>query len=407
MSGKPYDAIVVGARCAGSPTALLLARAGYRVLLVDRATFPSDTVSTHLIHPPGVAALQRWGLLERLDATGCPRIPTYAFDFGPFAISGSPRSTAGVAHALCPRRTVLDKLLVDAAAEAGAEVREGFVAEELLFGDGRVTGIRGRSRKNGTVTEQARVVIGADGRNSFVAKSVQAGPYNERPALAGAYYTYFGGLPTNGYEVFIRPDRACALNPTHDGLTMLVVGRPYADFQASRGDIEGSFMSSLELIGPIAERVRAAERQERFAGLAVSSFFRQPHGPGWALVGDAGYTKDPVTAFGISDAFCDAERCVAALDEWFSGSRPFEEAMADYQQTRDEHAFPFYELTCDFASFQPPPPETQRLLAATSANREAMDAFVSMMAGTLAVPEFFAPAHVERILAAASEPVGG
>jgi 2-polyprenyl-6-methoxyphenol hydroxylase-like FAD-dependent oxidoreductase len=125
VAEEPYDTIIVGARCAGSPTALLLARAGYRVLLVDRATFPSDTVSTHFIHPPGVAALKRWGLLERLEATGCPPLDKYTYDFGPFALSGSPRPT-GVARAYCPRRTVLDKLLVDAAAEAGAEVREGF-----------------------------------------------------------------------------------------------------------------------------------------------------------------------------------------------------------------------------------------------------------------------------------------
>src|SRR3954451_119478 len=122
---KAYDAIVVGARCAGSPTAMLLARKGYRVLVVDRATFPSDTISTHLVHPPGVAALRRWGLLEQLKATGCPPIDTYSFNFGPFTISGAP-GTADSPVAYGPRRTVLDKLLVDAASEAGAEVREGF-----------------------------------------------------------------------------------------------------------------------------------------------------------------------------------------------------------------------------------------------------------------------------------------
>src|SRR5215510_1506078 len=137
-----YDAIVIGARCAGSPTAMLLARQGYRVLVVDRATFPSDTISTHLVHPPGVAAMKRWDLLDRLVATGCPAIDTYAFDLGPMTLTGSP-GTAEAPVAYGPRRTVLDKLLVDAASEAGAEVREGFVVEELLFEDQRVTGIRG------------------------------------------------------------------------------------------------------------------------------------------------------------------------------------------------------------------------------------------------------------------------
>ena len=140
-----YDAIIVGARCAGSPTAMLLARKGYRVLVVDRATFPSDTVSSHVVHPLGAAALARWGLIDRLTATGCPPMHTYAFDFGPFTLSGSP-GTKDAPVAYCARRTVLDKLLVDAAAEAGAEIREGFTVEEVLIEDGRMVGIKGRSK---------------------------------------------------------------------------------------------------------------------------------------------------------------------------------------------------------------------------------------------------------------------
>ena len=163
-----YDAIVVGARCGGSPTAMLLARSGHRVLLVDKATFPSDTISTHLIHPPGIEALHRWGLLERVVDTGCPPIRSYTFDFGPFAITGSPGTDAApVSYG--PRRTILDKLLVDAAAEAGAEVREGFTVEDLVFEDGRVAGVTGHDKGGSTVTERARVVVGADGLHSRVA----------------------------------------------------------------------------------------------------------------------------------------------------------------------------------------------------------------------------------------------
>ena len=145
---KTYDAIVVGARCAGSSTAMLLARKGFRVLLVDRATFPSDTVSTHVVQPLGVGALARWGLLDRLVATRCPPIHTYAYDFGPFTIAGTPGTDASPV-AYCPRRIVLDKLLVDAAAEAGAEVREGFGIDELLFEDSRVVGVRGHGKDFG------------------------------------------------------------------------------------------------------------------------------------------------------------------------------------------------------------------------------------------------------------------
>src|ERR1044072_8754155 len=157
-----YDVIVLGARCAGSPTAMLLARMVCGVLVVARAPFPSDTISTHIAQPRAVAALARWGLLDRLRATGCPPMHTYTFDFGPVRISGSP-GTPDSPVAYCPRRTVLDKLLVDAAVEAGAEVRERFTVEDILFEDDAVVGVSGRSSGGATVTERARIVVGADG----------------------------------------------------------------------------------------------------------------------------------------------------------------------------------------------------------------------------------------------------
>src|SRR5262245_18029762 len=172
MTKHTYDAIVVGARCAGSPTAMLLARMGYKVLLVDKATFPSDTISTHLIHPPGIAALKRWGLADRVIATGCPPVHTYTFDFGPYTIKGSP-GTSDSPVSYCPRRTVLDKILVDAAAEAGAEVREEFTVEDVVFEDGRVVGIKVRGKGIQSGMERARVVVGADGRHSAVVKVVK------------------------------------------------------------------------------------------------------------------------------------------------------------------------------------------------------------------------------------------
>src|SRR3954447_10507126 len=145
MIESGYDVIVVGARCAGSPVAMLMARKGYRVLVVDRATFPSDTISTHCVQPLGVAALKRWGLLNRLTASGCPPIDTFAFDFGPFTITGAP-GTEDFPVAYAPRRILLDKMLVDAAAEAGAEVREGFNVESVVVDGDRVVGIRGHSK---------------------------------------------------------------------------------------------------------------------------------------------------------------------------------------------------------------------------------------------------------------------
>jgi len=383
---------------------MLLARKGYRVLLVDKASFPSDTMSTHLVHPPGVAALERWGLLEELEATGCPPVEHYSFDFGPVSVSGSPQPVDGVARAYGPRRTILDKLLVDAAAEAGAEVREGFTVEEIVMDDGRVTGIRGHSKGGKTLTEKAKVVIGADGKHSLVAKAVEPEAYNQRPSQLAMYYAYWSDLPVSGFETTIRAEnrRGWAALPTHDGLTCMPFGWPVEEFKANRGDIEGNFFAAMDLAPEFAERVRGAKRESKFTGSAeLPGYFRKPFGPGWVLVGDAGYHKNPITAMGINDAFRDAELVAGALDDAFSERRPFDEGMAEYQQTRDAAAMPVYEFTCEFASMEPPPPEMQQLIGAMQGNQEAQDAFISVQAATLPAPEFFAPENVGRIMSAA------
>jgi flavin-dependent dehydrogenase len=391
-----YDVIVVGARCAGSPTAMLLARKGYRVLAVDRATFPSDTISTHHIHRPGVDALERWGLLDRVIATGAPPIDTYAVDFGPFTITGRP----GTAYA--PRRTVLDKLLVDAASEAGVEVREEFTVEGPVFDDGQVAGVRGHARGGKTVTDRARVVVGADGRYSLVADAVEAEEYDTKPKLLASYYSYWSGLPMDGvFGNWVRPHRGMAAWPTNDGLTLVIAGWPYREFEANRGDVERHFFETLDTAPDFAERVRAATREERFAGAAVPGYFRKPYGPGWALVGDAGYNTDYITAQGIADAFRHAELCAGALHETLSGERPFEEAMEDYRVTRDREVKAMYELTAQFASLEPPPPELQHLLAAVSQSAEAMDEFARVLAGITSPADFFSEENAGRILAAA------
>lgn len=399
-----YDAIVVGARCAGSPTAMLLAHKGYRVLLVDKATFPSDTMSTHVTHPPAVAALARWGILERLEATNCPPFTTYSFDFGPVTIAGTPRPADGVANAYCPRRIVLDALLVEAADAAGAELREAFTVEEILVDEGAVVGIRGHAKGGPTVTERARVVVGADGRHSLVAKAVQPPRYNEVPPLSPAYYAYWSDLPADRFDTYIRAEdhRGWAAMPTHDELTCVVQAWPQSEFHANRKDVEGAYMKSFELAPQFAERMRGAKRQSRFVGTAdLPGYFLKPYGPGWALVGDAGYHKHPITAFGITDAFRDAEALASALDDAFAGRRPYDEAMAEYQRTRDDEAVPIYEFTCDFAKIEPPPPEMQQLFGAMQGNQEAMDDFVSVMAGTVPAPEFFGPENTGRIMAQA------
>ena len=399
MTAPRWDAIVVGARCAGAPLAMLLARRGYKVLVVDRATFPSDTISTHVIHPNGVASLARWGLLDRLVATGCPPVHTYSFDFGPFVIEGSP-AIPGSPVAYCPRRTILDKLLVDAAAEDGAEVREGFSVDEITREDGVVTGIRGHGRDGGSVTETARVVIGADGRHSLVARAVEPEEYNQKPQLMTAYYAYWSGLPLGGrFATWAREGHGFAAAETHEGLTMVVGGWPFALFEEKKRDVEGSYMSLFAQAPAFAEQVAGARRESKIFGAASPNFFRKPYGRGWALAGDAGYTKDPITAQGISDAFRDAELLAGALDEGWSGRRGLDQALAGYQATRDR-VLPMYEFTAQIASMEPPPPEMQQLLGAVHGNQEAMDMFCRVNAGVTSPAEFFAEENVARIVTA-------
>jgi flavin-dependent dehydrogenase len=403
-----YDVIVVGARVAGSPLAMLLARGGYRVLVVDRDTFPSDTLSGHYIHQAGVERLARWGLLERVAATGCPPARSVMLDFGEFRLKGSPPPINGVDAAYGPRRIVLDKILVDAAAEAGAEVREGFSVREVLEENGRVVGIRGREKNGALVTERARLVVGADGMHSLVSRAVGAAEYSAHPALTCGYYSYWSGLAAEGMELYPRDGRFLVAMPTNDNLTLVAAIWPRAAFHRYRADIEGNFLKTLELAPGLAARVHRGRREERFAGTAdTPNFFRRSHGPGWALVGDAGYHKDPITGQGITDAFRDAELLAQAIDAGFAGCVPLEDALAGYERRRNTAAMPIYEMTCQMATLQPPPPETQKLLAALAGNQAETDRYLGTMAGTVPIPEFFAPQNVRRILAGAGGVTGG
>ena len=396
-----YDAIVVGARCAGAPTAMLLARLGHRVLVVDRARFPSDTVSTHWIHQPGVARLRDWGLLDRVVATGCPPGPTLTIDFGPFVISGRPRPADGVGVAYAPRRTVLDEILVRAAAGAGAEVRQEFAVRELLTDDGVVTGIRGQTRGGQTVTERARIVIGADGLHSVVARLVGAPRYRDRGVLAALYYAYWSGVPVAGFEAWDRGRRMVACLPTNDDLTLVLAVSPRSEFEVIRHDVEPAFLAALDEAPALADRVGAGTRESRFSGSGmVGNFFRLSHGPGWALVGDAGLCKDPITGQGISDAFDDAASIAPPVADGLSGARSLDASLAAYETQRNRKRQGMFDFTCQLATRdQPPPPDLQRLLAAVSRSQEAMDEFASVIAGTEPVERFLASDHVAELVA--------
>jgi 2-polyprenyl-6-methoxyphenol hydroxylase-like FAD-dependent oxidoreductase len=403
-----YDAIVVGARCAGSPVAMLLARKGYTVLLVDRDAFPSDQImSTHYIHQRGTAKLREWGILDNVAASNCPPMQAFTFDIGPFALTGTPPALDGVSPAYCPRRYVIDDILVKAAVAAGAELRENFTVESLTTDDsGRVTGLRGHARGGARVTERARIVIGADGIHSLVAKQVQAPVYNEVPPLTCGYYSYFSGLPLrDGPTGFARDYRFIVTFPTNDDLTCVAVQWPKADFHQFRADIEGNFFATLDTYAPaFAEQVRAGRREARFVGYGeLANFVRTPYGPGWALVGDAGYHQDPNTGQGITNAFRDAELLANAIDAGFSGTQPLDDALARYEAQRNEAGMPYYDLTMKLASLEPPPEEMQQLFGALRGNQPDTDRFLGLIAQVTPVQEFFAEENVGRIIGMAQE----
>jgi flavin-dependent dehydrogenase len=394
-----YDVIVVGARVAGASTAMLLARRGLKVLAVDRAGFPSDALSTHQVQVPGAARLSRWGVLERVEAAGTPATRRVRFDPGPVVLEGRWPGVDGVDALYSPRRTILDKLLVDAAREAGAEVRERFAVDEILFDGDRVSGIRGRERGGGAVREAARLVVGADGRHSLVAKAVRAPAYHAKPPQSIAYYTYWAGVPVEGGEMYGRERRMIGAWPTNDGLVMTYVAAPADEFKAFRADPEGSLLRSLDAAGDLGERVRAGERAERMFGTAdLHNRFHVPHGPGWALVGDAGLLMDPVTGQGIAHAFRDAELMTDAIAAGLTGGEPLESTLAGYRTQRDAAALPMYELTTDLASFGPPPVEHLLLFEALQGRPAEIDRFLGVLAGVIPIPDFFSPTNLQRLL---------
>jgi flavin-dependent dehydrogenase len=397
-----YDAIVVGARCAGSPTALLLARRGYKVLMVDRTAFPSDMAfSNHFVHQAGAAALKRWGLLDRLVATNCPPITHDYFDYGAFSLCGPVPPVDGVNTAFAPRRIKLDPLLAAAAVEAGVELREGFSVQDLLWDNDRVVGIRGHAR-DATMAEKARIVIGADGMFSVVAKAVKAPESKTSTALEGSWYAYWSGVPMKGWHLWLRPDRVIFAYNTNDNLSLIGVAFAAKDLAAVRPNIETHHREVIEQFAPeLAERMRQGRRESRFVGGAIPYHLRRPYGPGWALVGDAGYQKDPCTASGITDAFRTAEWLAEAIDAGFSGRQPLEEALACYETRRDRSEMPYFDLTTQLAALAPPPPEVQQILFALQDNAEQRGRFFSMLAHGVPVQEFFSPENVRQILGSA------
>jgi len=344
-----YDVVIVGARCAGAATALLLARAGAKVLVVDRQSRGSDTMSTHMLMRAGVLQLQRWGLQPILAAQGTPEIKSTTFHYGPESVRVAIKPEYGVEHLYAPRRTVLDPILVDAAEEAGADVRHGVSLSGLQFdSSGRVVGAWLKHDENRPIGVRAGLVVGADGRQSTVARLTAAETYLESRSSSALVYGYFEGLPDDGLHWYFESCMAAGVIPTNSGQHCVFAAVPQHRFALTfRGDVERGFSTTLAACSPdLARAIGRAGIVGRLRGFAgAKGFLRQPHGPGWALVGDAGYFKDPLTAHGITDALRDAELLAQAV---LAGE---ERAMAAYQKERDVLSIPLFEVTDAIASF--------------------------------------------------------
>jgi 2-polyprenyl-6-methoxyphenol hydroxylase-like FAD-dependent oxidoreductase len=360
MHSCRHEVVVVGSRCAGAATALLVARAGHDVVLVDRAPQLTDTLSTHGLARGGVVQLSRWGLLDAVLATGAP--PSRQVTFG---IDGTLtvvpiKNRAGVDMLLAPRRHILDALLTDAARDAGAQVRHGLQATGVLRdSSGRVTGITTRDRHGASAELTARYVVGADGLRSSIAQFVGADIIESFTSDVAVYYAYVASPDWNGYEFHLAPSSFAGVFPTHDGQACVWLCRPTPLLEPVRqagARRASALLTEMSLAAPtVAERAGAGRVASPVRGAArMPNFVRRSAGPGWALVGDSGYHRDPITGHGITDAFRDAELLATALSQALCDPSGEDAALADYERTRAVALRETFDLTRALTAFPPP-----------------------------------------------------
>jgi flavin-dependent dehydrogenase len=358
------DAIVVGARCAGAATAMLLARGGARVVLVDKGAYGTDMLSTHALMRGAVLQLDRWGVLPEVVASGTPAIRSTTFCYAESDATVPIEPKYGVEALYAPRRTLLDRLLVDAAFKSGVDIRYGVRVDDVkLDHRGRVIGIsamEGGKRRH----LAADIVIGADGLHSTIARQVQAPRLVEGRHATGVLYGYWEGLSADEYRWWFKPGASMGSIPTNEGATCVFVSVPSARFRDEvRGNAAAAYTRLIGQISPpFAERLGDSVRVEPVRGFAGHrGFIRRGSGPGWALVGDAGYFKDPSTAHGITDAFRDAALLARAIMRGTSA------AFAEYEATRLDLSRMLFQVTDEIASLAWTDAEVQSLHRAFSA----------------------------------------
>ncbi len=350
-SGASHDVIVVGARAAGAATAMLLAREGLRVLLLDRGPFGSDTLSTHALMRGGVLQLSRWGLLDQIIAANTPPVTRTTFRYGAESVVITIKPSYGVDALYAPRRTILDPVLVHAAVDAGVEVYHSTSVTDLTRRHGRVVGVHATTSDGRSVELGAPIVIGADGIRSTVAKCAGAAFARVGQHACATTYGYWDDLATDGYEWNFRPNACSGVIPTNGGKTCVFASA--SPKRIARGGVAVLSDVVAEGTPELAERLRRASPPpgtRTWPG--QPGYIRRCHGPGWALVGDAGYFKDPISAHGLTDALRDAELLARAVSGGLRDDGSLDDALENYQTERDRLSIPLFDIVDHISSQQ-------------------------------------------------------
>lgn len=357
------------------------------MLLVDRAPIPSDTLSGLYIHQPGVERLARWGLLDRIRASGCPPLRTVSYHVADVRVSGPAPTLPGVDGAYAPRRYVLDTILAEAAAAGGADLRDRTSVTGLTTDDdGRVTGVRLRANGGTEVTEKARLVIGADGMRSTVARLVDAPRYAHHPNLTCVYYTFWAGVTGADFQIYERPGGWVAGLRSHDDLMLVAAYLPQDQFDRVRRDAPAAYRATVATTAPaLWQQLTDATPAERLYGTGDQrNFFRQAYGPGWALVGDAGHHKDSINAHGITDSFVQAELLAGELGGDLRGNlgdgARVDAALARFAAARDALMTPNYRTNLLTARLDSPPDRIATLRVVQD-SPDLTDRYLGVVAG--------------------------
>ena len=343
-----HDVVIVGARAAGAATALLLARAGLDVLVIDRGRYGADTLSTHALMRGAVVQLHRWGLLDAVVAAGTPAVRATTFSYASDEITVPVKLSHGVDALYAPRRTVLDPILVDAAEALGVTFRFGIRVTDVTRDErGRVDGVSGRDAQGRPVGWRARWVVGADGVHSSIAGAVGAPVEHRGDGVTASVYGYWTGLEAEGYEWYFRPDACAGVIPTNgDAACVFAIARPRRIGRGGRHAFDDVVAEAAPDLPARLARAAAPAGVRSFAG--IPGYLRRPYGPGWALVGDAGYWKDPIGAHGLTDALRDAELLARAVAAAFDGGDE-RAAMQEYHRIRDELSLPLFTVVDEVA----------------------------------------------------------